>query len=69
MNKDSQFGNLSCQLGGLRLNGNITYGTALSSSVVTIDDPGVIKHPSVSGIVGYLPVMIGKTEYFLPLYQ
>ena len=68
MNTDAQFGNLSCPIGGLRLNGNITQGTALSSSVITIDDPGVISNPLVNPS-GYFKVVIGGVDYFVPVYR
>ena len=40
---DSNFKNLSCQLGGLTLNGNVANGTAQSVNVLTINDPVVAQ--------------------------
>ena len=74
----SNFRSLSCQLGGLTLNGNIQYNTAQSATVLTVNDPSVILNPSLSSEtpVGYLRVSIGiKNDntgpeyYYIPLYQ
>jgi hypothetical protein len=80
---NSNFKNLSCQLGGLRLNGiagNTPYaGTAPSLRFVTIDDPNVVQNVSPAAIVGYLEVKIGNVDstgtgvftqpFYIPLYQ
>ena len=68
---DSNFKNVSCQLGGLRLNGIVSQGTAQSKNVITIDDQNAIV-VDTSGSIStnkYLPVIIGGTRYYLPLYQ
>jgi len=81
--QDGNFLGLSCQLGGLRLNGiagDTPYaGTAPSLRFVTIDDPNVVKDVSPSAIVGYLEVKIGNDDstgtgvftqpFYIPLYQ
>jgi hypothetical protein len=72
---NSNFKNLSCQLGGLTLNGNVVNGTAKNYNVVTINDPLVIQSVSKSIVAGkFLQIQIGPTSdpnntYFLPLYQ
>ena len=69
--QDGNFLGLSCQLGGLRMNGIVDYsngllpvptptptsGTAQSLTVLTIDDLAVVQHPSTSIQPGYLKVM------------
>jgi hypothetical protein len=82
--QDGNFLGLSCQLGGLRLNGiagNTPYaGTAPSLRFVTIDDPNVVKDVTPNSIVGYLEVKIGNVDstgivgnfelpFYIPLYQ
>jgi hypothetical protein len=78
--KDGNFKDLSCQLGGLRLNGIVNYsdvippvtsGTAQSLTFVTIDDPDALLSfdSEKLSVKGYLKVKIGKNDYFLPLYQ
>jgi len=81
--QDGNFLGLSCQLGGLRLNGiagNTPYaGTAPSLRFVTIDDPNVVQNVSPAAIVGYLEVKIGNVDstgtgvftqpFYIPLYQ
>lgn len=71
---DANYKNLSCQLGGLHLNGIVTYpptvpvitgGTAQSLTVLSIDDPAVSQLPSAppfdpSTVVGYLQVKLGN---------
>jgi hypothetical protein len=72
---NSNFKNLSCQLGGLTLNGNVVNGTAKNYNVVTINDPLVIQSVSKSIVEGkFLQIQIGPTSdpnntYYLPLYQ
>jgi len=71
---NSNFLGLSCQLGGLTLNGNVANGTAQSLTVVTINDPAVAQ---TTGVIGKTPVItskflqikIGSDMYYLPLYQ
>jgi len=70
---DANFKSVSCQLGGLRLNGiynSVTpnSGTAQSLSVVTIDDPAVVQSPTISTVKGYLQVNVGVNPYYIPLY-
>ena len=69
--QDGNFKELSCQLGGLRLNGINNYhgvtpvptsGTAQSLRLVTIDDPQVVQNITPSGIVGYLELKIGNID-------
>jgi hypothetical protein len=85
ISQDGNFLGLSCQLGGLRLNGIVgntpTSGTAPSLRFVTIDDPQVVQTVSPSpAIVGYLEVKIGNVDstgtvgnfalpFYIPLYQ
>jgi len=66
---DSNFRNLSCQLGGLTLNGNVTAGTASSLNVVTINDPTAAQTLSKTITTEFLQVNVGGTIYYLPLYQ
>ena len=63
--------NLSCQLGGLTLNGNVANGTAQNYNIVTINDPAVIIQDlsGVSFTNNYLQLKIGSETYLLPLYQ
>lgn len=68
--QDSNFKNLSCQLGGLRLNGNISQGTAISNNIITIDDPDsaiTVNSPSPTG--KFIQIKVGNQKYFIPLYQ
>ena len=79
---DSNFKNVSCQLGGLTLNGNVLNGTASSLNIVTINDPSVIQQGpiSITGPIGYIQVKIGNDSttgpvgdftkpFFIPIYQ
>ena len=80
---NSNFKGISCQLGGLTLNGNYSNGTAQSLTFVTINDPAVIQHhvDSSGTPVGYLQVSIGNANstpqmgvdftkpFFIPLFQ
>ena len=62
--------NLSCQLGGLTLNGNVANGTAQTYTVITINDPAVIQSVTPSQVPGnFLKIKIGQDDYYLPLYQ
>jgi hypothetical protein len=67
---NSNFRNLSCQLGGLTLNGNIANGTAQSNTVITINDPEV-KITSGSLVLSgkFLKVKVGSEYFYLPLYS
>ena len=68
-NSDSNFRNVGCQLGGLRLNGIVSQGTASSLNVVTIDD-SVVAQTLTKTITGkFLQVNVVGTLYFIPLYQ
>jgi hypothetical protein len=72
--KDGNFRDLSCQLGGLRLNGIVKYqedtvsptptcGTAQSLIFATIDDPAVVQNINVSdNPIGWLQVKIGNVN-------
>ena len=66
---DSNFKNLSCQLGGLTLNGNVSQGTASSLNVVSINDPTVAQTLSKSITGKFLQVNIGNELFYIPLYQ
>ena len=73
---DSNFKNLSCQLGGLRLNGIVHYddptingGTAESITVITIDDKSAAKEISNLNPSGkYLRIKVAEEYFYLPLY-
>ena len=66
---DSNFKDLSCQLGGLTLNGNVAQGTAKSLNIITINDPTVAQTLSKSITGKFLQVNIGNVNYYIPLYQ
>ena len=66
---DSNFKNLSCQLGGLRLNGNVATGTAQSNVVMVIDDPLAAQTLTKSITGKFVKVTIGGVNYYIPLYQ
>ena len=73
---DANFKSVSCQLGGLRLNGIVNYstpgitsGTAQSLSVITIDDPDTVQTTSRTTPKGYLQVKIAGSDYYIQLYQ
>ena len=71
---NANFLGLSCQLGGLTLNGNVANKTAQSLTVVTINDPDVAQTKSISLSGKFLQVQIGPTSdpnntYYVPLYQ
>jgi hypothetical protein len=67
---DTNYRNLSCQLGGLTLNGNVSQGTANTYNIVTINDPNVIIDSSKNIIPGkFLQVNVSGTPFFIPLYQ
>jgi hypothetical protein len=67
---NSNFKKLSCQLGGLTLNGNVANGTAQSYTVVTINDPAVIvTNGGLNHSNKYLKIKVGADDYYLPLYE
>ena len=66
---DSNFKSLSCQLGGLTLNGNVTQETAQSYNIITINDPAVVKTLSKSSTGKYLQVNLGNELFYIPLFQ
>jgi hypothetical protein len=66
---DSNYKNISGQLGGLTLNGNVSQGTASSLNVVTINDPSVVQTLSKNFTGNFLQVNISGTNYYIPLYQ
>jgi len=71
---NSNFLGLSCQLGGLTLNGNVANGTEQSLTVVTINDPAVAQTLSKTITGKFLKIQIGpvgsaNSVYYLPLYQ
>jgi|688.fasta_scaffold1392611_1 hypothetical protein len=69
---NSNFKKLSCQLGGLTLNGNVADGTAIDKTVITINDPAVISGIApvdTSVIKKWLKVKIAAEYYYIPLYQ
>jgi len=72
---DGNFKSLSCQMGGLHLNGilnysdqiipTITSGTAQSLTLISVDDPAVLQNPVLNNNntpVGYLQVTIGTNN-------
>ena len=71
---NSNFLGLSCQLGGLTLNGTVSNGTAQSLNVVTINDTTVAQTKTINPSGKFLQVQIGpvgsaNSVYYLPLYQ
>ena len=66
---DSNFKDLSCQLGGFTLNGNVANGTAQDLTVITINDPNVAQTLTKTITTEFLQVNIGGVIYYLPLYQ
>ena len=67
---NANFLGLSCQLGGLTLNGNVAQGTAQSYNVITINDPAVMYDSSgFTRTTKFLPVKIAGAIYYMPLYQ
>ena len=69
MSTDSNFRNLSCQLGGLTLNGIVSQGTAGSLNVITIDDSNVVQTLSPTFISKFIQVNIAGEIYYLPLFK
>ena len=66
---DTNFRNLSCLLGGLTLNGNVTQSTASSLNVLSVNDPSVAQTLSKTITGKFLQVNISGENYFIPLYQ
>ena len=68
---DSNFKSASCQLGGLRLNGIVSQGTASSLNVIVIDDPASVQITAVPALLPntFLQVKIAGVDYYLTLYQ
>ena len=66
---DANFRNLSCQMGGLILNGNVSQGTAQSLNLVTINDPSVAQTLSKTITNKFVQVKVANETYFIPLYQ
>ena len=57
---DANFRNLSCQMGGLTLNGNVSQGTASTFNMVTINDPTVAQILTKSITGKFLQVNFSK---------
>ena len=68
-NTDSNFRNLSCQLGGLTLNGIAAQGTARSLNVLNIDDSSVTQTLTKTITGKFIQINVAGVVYFLPLYQ
>jgi len=66
---DSNFKSLSCQLGGLTLNGNVSQGTATSLNVININDPNVVKTLSKTITGKFIQVNLANEVFYIPLYQ
>jgi hypothetical protein len=76
---NANYNTLSCQLGGLTLNGNIQNGTAQNSTVLSINDPSAIFDSSGHTIIdtsgallhtqNFIKIKIGSEFYYLPVYQ
>ena len=66
---NANFNNLSCQVGGLTLNGNVAQGTGISLNVMTINDPTVAQTLTKTITGKFVQVNIGGVLYYLPLYQ
>jgi hypothetical protein len=66
---DSNFKSLSCQLGGLTLNGNVSQGTASSLNVININDPNVVKTLSKTITGKFIQVNLANEVFYIPLYQ
>jgi hypothetical protein len=66
---DSNFRNLSSQLGGLRLNGILSNQTAQSLNVITIDDSTAAQTLTKTISGKFLQVTVGKNIYYIPLYS
>jgi hypothetical protein len=66
---NANYNSVSCQLGGLTFNGNVTQGTAQSLNVITINDPTAAQTLSKTITGKFLQVTISGVVYYLPLYQ
>lgn len=74
---DANFKSVSCQLGGLRLNGIVDYnnpgihgGTAQSLNVINIDDPAVAMNvQNLTPCGKFLRIQVANEYYFLPLFK
>jgi hypothetical protein len=66
---DANFKSTSCQLGGLRLNGIVSQGTAKSNVVITIDDSDAAQTLNKTFTGKFLQVNVGGEVYYLPLFQ
>ena len=66
---DSNFKSLSCQLGGLTLNGNVSQGTATSLNVIRINDPNVAQTLSKTITGKFIQVNLANEVFYIPLYQ
>jgi hypothetical protein len=76
---NANFKELSCQLGGLRLNGKVTYsgsisppvtgGTAESLNVLIIDDSAAAQTLSKTITGKFLQIKVGSDQYYIPLYS
>jgi hypothetical protein len=66
---DSNFKSLSCQLGGLALNGNVSQGTASSLNVIRINDPNVAQTLSKTITGKFIQVNLANEVFYIPLYQ
>ena len=69
MNTDANFRNVSCQLGGLTLNGNVSQGTASNLNIVTINDPSVVQTLTKTITGNFLQIKASGIIYYIPLYQ
>jgi hypothetical protein len=66
---DSNFKNLSCQLGGLTLNGIVSQGTAKSMNIVTIDDSTAAQTLTKTITSKFIQINVAGIFYYIPLYQ
>lgn len=69
LNSDANFKSLSCQVGGLTLNGNVAQGTGQSLNVMIINDPTTAQTLTKSITGKFIQVTIGGIVYYLPLYN
>jgi hypothetical protein len=67
--QDANFKKLSCQLGGLTLNGNDSQGTANSLNVITINDPSVAQTLTKTITGKFLQLNVANQDFYIPLYQ
>ena len=64
---DSNFRKLSCQLGGLTLNGNVSQGTASNLNIVTINDPAVVQTLSKTITGKFVQINVQNEIFYLPI--